>query len=325
MRTSRTIWRAVFMMTALIAASPVFAQAYPSKPVRVVVPFPPGGAVDFYARVVANPLSELLGQPVVVDNKAGASGMIGADLVAKSAPDGYTLLLGNIASLAINAGIYPKMTYDPVKDLTPIIRTVDVNYVMAVHPSLPANSVAELIAYAKANPGKLAYGSAGSGSLPHLSVELMKSLTGIDLVHVPYKGGGPMVTDLLGGSVQIVIADQANLMPHVKTGKLRALAVGSPKRSPNYPDIPTFAEAGLVGFEATAWQGLVGPTGMPSDVVQRINEAVNKVMAMPDVRERLVAGGLDPVGGTPEEFGRFIRSEIVRWSKIAKDVGAKAE
>ena len=316
---------ATISMSALVATPQAFAQAFPSKPVRVIVPFPPGGAVDFYARVVANPLSELLGQPVVIDNKAGASGMIGADLVAKSAPDGYTLLLGNIASLAINAGIYPKMPYDPVRDFTPIIRTVDVNYVMAVHPSVPARTVTELIAYAKANPGKLAYGSAGSGSLPHLSVELMKSLTGTDLVHVPYKGGGPMVTDLLGGSVQIVIADQANLMPHVKTGKLRALAVGSPKRSANYPDIPTFAEAGQVGFEAIAWQGLVGPAGLPADVVKRINEAFNKAMAMPEVRERLVAGGLDPVGGTPEEFGRFIRSEIVRWSKIAKDVGAKPD
>jgi tripartite-type tricarboxylate transporter receptor subunit TctC len=325
MQIFRMRWRAVLLTIALIATSQAFAQVYPSKPVRLVVPFPPGGAVDFYARVVANPLSEMLGQPVVIDNKAGASGMIGADLVAKSAPDGYTLLLGNIASLAINVGIYPKMAYDPAKDFTPIIRTVDVNYVMVVHPSVPATTVAELIAYAKANPGKLAYGSAGSGSLPHLSAELMKSLTSTDLVHVPYKGGGPMVTDLLGGSVQVVIGDQANLMPHVKTGKLRALAVGSPRRSTLYPEIPTFTEAGLVGFEVIAWQGLVGPPGMQPDVVKRLNEAFNKTMTIPDVRERLLVGGLDPVGGTPEEFGRFIRSEIVKWSKIAKDVGAKAE
>ena len=325
MQTSMTRWRAILMVIAMISTSQALAQSFPTKPVRLVVPFPPGGAVDFYARVVANPLSELLGQPVVIDNKAGASGMIGADLVAKSAPDGYTLLLGNIASLAINVGIYPKMAYDPAKDFTPIIRTVDVNYVMVVHPSVPANTVAELIAYAKANPGKLAYGSAGSGSLPHLATELMKALTGTDMVHVPYKGGGPMVADLLGGSVQVVIGDQANLMPHVKTGKLRALAVGSPKRSANFPEIPTFAEAGLVGFEVIAWQGLVGPAGMPPDVVKRLNDAFNKTMAMPEVRERLLGGGLDPVGGTPDEFGRFIRSEIVKWSKIAKDVGAKAE
>ena len=251
--------------------------------------------------------------------------MIGADVVAKAPPDGYTLLLGNIASLAINVGIYPKMAYDPAKDFTPIMHTVDVNYVLVVHPSVPANSVAELMAYAKANPGKLSYGSAGSGSMPHLSTELMKALAGIDLVHVPYKGGGPMVTDLLGGSVQLAIADQANLMPHVKTGKLRALGVASPQRSAIYPELPTIAESGFAGYEATAWQGLVGPAGMPPDVVRRLNQTLAKVMALPAVRERLISGGLDPVADTPEEFGRFIRSEISKWSKIAKDVGAKAE
>jgi tripartite-type tricarboxylate transporter receptor subunit TctC len=308
-----------------LAAAHAIAQTYPVKPIRVVVPFPPGGAVDFYARVVQQPLSEMLGQPVVIDNKTGASGMIGAESVAKAAPDGYTLLLGNIASLATNVGVYPKMPYDPMKDFTPIVRTVDVNYVLVVHPSLPVKTVPELIAYAKANPGKLSYGSAGSGSLPHLGTELFKAQTGIDMVHVPYKGGGPMVTDLLGGNVQMVIADQANLMPHVATGKLRALAVATPKRSPNAPDLPTIAETGVTGFEATAWQGLVGPAGMPSDVVKRLNEAFNKVMAMPAIREKLIGGGLDPVGGTPEQFGRFIGSEIGKWSKIAKDVGAKAE
>jgi tripartite-type tricarboxylate transporter receptor subunit TctC len=319
------IVRSAVAVAALVAAAHAAAQAWPTKPIRLVVPFPPGGAVDFYARVVQQPLSEVLGQTVVIDNKAGASGMVGAEAVAKSPPDGYTLLLGNIASLAINVGIYPKMPYDPLKDFTPIIRTVDVNYVLVVHPSVPVKSVPELIAYAKANPGKLSYGSAGSGSLPHLGTELFKAQTGTDMVHVPYKGGGPMVTDLLGGSVQVVIGDQANLMPHVQSGKLRALAVATSKRSPNAPDIPTIAETGLAGFDATAWQGLVGPAGMPPDVVRRLNEAFNKVMAMPAVRERLVGGGLEPVGGTPEQFGRFIGSEIAKWTKIAKDVGAKAE
>ena len=320
-------WLARLTLVAVLALATTVSsgQSYPSKPIRIIVPFPPGGAVDFYARVVQEPLSEALGQPVIIDNRAGASGMIGADVVAKAAPDGYTLLLGNIASLAINVGIYPKMAYDPAKDFTPIMHTVDVNYVLVVHPSVPANSVAELIAYAKANPGKLSYGSAGSGSMPHLSTELMKSLAGIDLVHVPYKGGGPMVTDLLGGSVQLAIADQANLMPHVKTGRLRALGVASPKRSAIYPELPTIAESGFAGYEATAWQGLVGPAGMSPDVVGRLNQTLAKVMAMPAVRERLIGGGLDPVADTPEEFGRFIRSEISKWSKIAKDVGAKAE
>jgi tripartite-type tricarboxylate transporter receptor subunit TctC len=317
--------RIAVAVTMLVAAAAAHAQPYPSKPVRVVVPFPPGGAVDFYARVVQQPLSEALGQTVVIDNRVGASGMVGADHVAKSAPDGYTLLLGNIASLAINAGIYAKMAYDPARDFTPIMRTIDVNYVLVVHPSVPAKSVGELVAYAKAHPGKLSYGSAGSGSLPHLATELFKAGTGTELVHVPYKGGGPMVTDLLGGTVQVVIGDQANLMPHVKSGKLRALAVASAQRSPNYPELPTIAEAGVPGFQATAWNALVGPAGLPPDVVKRVHEAFSRAMAQPAVREKLLGAGLEPVGDSPEELARFIPAEIAKWSKIAKDVGARAD
>jgi tripartite-type tricarboxylate transporter receptor subunit TctC len=320
-----TILRTAFFALTFAAATGAHAQAFPSKPIRLVVPFPPGGAVDFFARVVQVPLAENLGVPIVIENKAGASGMIGAEFVARAPADGYTLLIGNIASLAINVGVYPKMTYDPVKDFTPIVRTVDVNYVLVVNPVLAAKTVPELIAHARANPGKLAYGSAGSGSLPHLATELMKAQTGIDVVHVPYKGGGPMVTDLLGGSVQVVIGDQANLMPHVATGKLRALAVAGPQRSPNAPELPTMTESGLPGFDATAWQGVVGPAGMPADVVKRLNDAFNKVMLLPDVRAKLIGGGVDPVGGTPEAFGNFIRAEIAKWSKIARDVGARAE
>ena len=205
------------------------------------------------------------------------------------------------------------------------MRTVDVNYVLAVHPSLPVKTVAELLQYAKSNPGKLSYGSAGSGSLPHLGTELLKAQAGIDMVHVPYKGGGPMVTDVLGGQIQVVLGDQANLMPHVQTGKLRALAVATTKRSANAPAIPTIAESGLPGFDATAWQGLVGPAGMNPDVVRKLNEAFNKVMITPAVRDKLVTGGLEPMGGTPQQFGRFIDGEITKWTKIAKDVGVKAE
>jgi tripartite-type tricarboxylate transporter receptor subunit TctC len=314
----------VLAALACALATIASSQTYPQKPIRLVVPFPPGGAVDFFARTVQPALGEALGQPVVIDNKAGASGMLGAGIVAQSPPDGYTLLLGNIASLAINVGIYAKMPYDPRKDFTPIVRTVDVNYVMATHPSLPVKTVAELIVHAKAHPGKLSYGSAGSGSLPHLGTELFKAQTGTDMVHVPYKGGGPMVTDLLGGNIQVVIGDQANLMPHVQAGKLRALAVATTRRSVNAPDIPTIAET-LSGFDATAWQGLAGPAGMPADTVRRINDAFNKVMGMTAVRDKLIAGGLEPVGGTPEQFGRFIDSEIIKWTKIARDVGAKAE
>jgi tripartite-type tricarboxylate transporter receptor subunit TctC len=309
---------------AVVAATGAAAQGYPNKAVRLIVPFPPGGAVDFYARAVQQPLSEALGQTIVIENRAGASGMVGIDLVAKAPPDGYTLGLGNIASLAINVGIYEKMPYDPAKDLTPITHTIDVNYALVVHPSIAARTVPELVAYAKANPGRIAYGSAGSGSLPHLATELFKSITGTDLVHVPYKGGGPMVTDLLGGTVQMVIADQANLMPHVKAGKLRAIAVASPKRSPNAPELPTIGES-LPGFQAVAWNGLVGPPGLPPDVVAKLNAAVVKVMAMPEVRDRLAGGGLDVVGDSPDEFARFIRAEIAKWSAIAKQVGAKAD
>jgi tripartite-type tricarboxylate transporter receptor subunit TctC len=310
------------MVVALCAASAALAQstAYPSKPVRLIVPFPPGGAVDYYARAVQNRLSETLGPPVLIENRAGAGG-----LVAKSAPDGYTVLVGNIAALAMNVGLYSKMPYDPVKDLTPIMRTVAVDYAMVVHPSVPAQTVAELVAYAKANPGKLSYGSAGSGSAPHLSMELFKQRAGIDLVHIPFKGGGPMVTDLLGGQIQVVIADQANLMPHVKAGKLRALAVGTLVRSAVYPELPTIAESGYPGFEARAWQGIAGPAGLPPDVAKQLQAAIAKVMAMPEVRARLVEGGLDPIVTTPEEFGDFIRAEIAKWSKVAKDVGARVD
>ncbi len=302
-----------------------FAQPFPSKPVRLIVPFPPGGAVDYYARAVQNRLQETLGQPILIENRSGAGGMVGADLVVKAAPDGYTLLVGNIASLAMNVGLYSKMTYDPRKDLTPIIRTVAVNYVMTVHPSVPARSVKELIDHAKANPGKLSYGSAGSGSAPHLATELLKQRAGIDMLHVPFKGGGPMVADLLGGQIHIVIADQANLMPHVKAGKLRALAVGTLERSASYPDIPTIAESGFPGFEARAWQGIAGPANLPADIVTQLNAAFAKAMAFPEVHQRLLDGGLDPITGTPEDFAAFIRSEIDKWAKVAKDVGARVD
>lgn len=302
-----------------------FAQPFPSKPVRLIVPFPPGGAVDYYARALQNRLQETLGQPILIENRSGAGGMVGADLVVKAAPDGYTLLVGNIASLAMNVGLYSKMTYDPRKDLTPIIRTVAVNYVMTVHPSVPARSVKELIDHAKANPGKLSYGSAGSGSAPHLATELLKQRAGIDMLHVPFKGGGPMVADLLGGQIHIVIADQANLMPHVKAGKLRALAVGTLERSASYPDIPTIAESGFPGFEARAWQGIAGPANLPADIVTQLNAAFAKAMAFPEVHQRLLDGGLDPITGTPEDFAAFIRNEIDKWAKVAKDVGARVD
>jgi tripartite-type tricarboxylate transporter receptor subunit TctC len=316
---------ALALAAASLAAWPLAAvAAYPDKPIRIVVPFPPGGAVDYYARIIQAPLGEALGQTIVIDNRAGASGMIGADLVAKAAPDGYTLLLGNIAALAINASLYANMTYDPVKDFTPVIHADDINYVLVVNARLPVKTTAELVAWDKAHPGTLSYGSAGSGSLPQLAVELFKRATGTDFVHVPYKGGGPMVTDILAGQTQLTIADQANLMPHVAAGQLRALAVASPRRSPSYPDLPTIAET-IPGFEAIAWNGIVGPRGLPHDIVVKLNAAFNKVMTDPAVRKRMLEGGLDPVGGTPEAFGAFIVSEKAKWGKVVRDVGAKVD
>jgi tripartite-type tricarboxylate transporter receptor subunit TctC len=324
MRT--VIFRIIFFITTLGGvASHAQAQSWPAKSIRLVVPFPPGGAVDAYARIVQNRLGEQLGQAVVIENRGGAGGMIGAELVTKAPPDGYTLLVGNIAALAMNVGVYASMPYDPARDFTPIMHTVDVNYALVVHPAVPAKTVAELVAHTRANPGKLSYGSAGSGSAPHLATELLKQRAGIELVHVPYKGGGPMVADLLGGQIQLGIGDQANLMPQVKAGRLRVLAVGSARRSATYPEVPTIAEAGYPGFEAGAWQAVVGPAGLPLALAIRINETLAKVMAMPDVRERLVGAGLDPVGGSPDDLARLIRAEITKWSKVAKEVGARAD
>jgi tripartite-type tricarboxylate transporter receptor subunit TctC len=308
------------LMVLLLLSGIANAQTYPSRPIRLIVPFPPGGAVEFYARAVQPHVQEILGQPVLVENRAGAGGMIGVDLVAKSAPDGHTLAVGNIAALAMNVGVYSKMPYDPLRDLTPVMRTVAVNYAMVVHPS-----VGELVSFLKSNPGKLAYGSAGAGSAPHLATESFKQVAGLDMIHVPFKGGGPMVTDLLGGQIQLVIADQANLMPHVKAGRLRALAVSTLQRSTVYPELPTIAESGFPGFEARAWQGLVGPANLPPPVVARLHDAFSRAMAIPEVRDRLVGGGLDPIVTSPQEFGAFIRAEIERWSKVAKTVGAKAD
>ena len=308
---------------ALAPLAQAQAQAYPSRPIRLIVPFAPGGAADIYARTVQAALAENLGQPIVIENRAGASGMIGAEAVAKAAPDGYTLLMGNVATLAINAAVYAKMPYDPLKDLTPIMQTGVVNYVLVVHPAVPAGSVAELIAHARAHPGKLSYGSSGSGSAQHLIAELFMAQTATKMTHIPYKGTGAIVGDLIAGHVTVAFADQSSMMPQVKAGKLRALAVGGLRRSPEYPDIPTVAEAGrLPGFEAVAWIGVAGPAGLSPAIVRRLNEALVKVNAAPAMRERLAGVGLTAVTGTPEDFGGYIRSEITKWTKVAKDTGA---
>ena len=324
---NKTIWLQVLAAWLCFGVvPPALAQAYPNKPVRLIVPFPPGGAVDIYARTIQAALTEHLGQPVIIENRSGASGMIGAEAVAKSAPDGYTLLVGNVATLAMNSAVYPKMTYDPVKDFVPIMQTVMVNYVFVVNPGVPARTVAELVAYARANPGKLSYGSSGSGSAQHMAAELFKAQTQTNMTHVPYKGTGALVGDLIAGHVQVAFADQASMMPQVKAGKLRALAVGGARRSDEYPEIPTVAEAAsLPGFEAVAWQGIAGPAGLPPAIVNRLHDAFAKTHAAPGMRERLAGVGLTSVGGTPQDFGRYIRSEIGKWTKVAKDVGVTVD
>lgn len=314
------------LLLVAFAASAALAQSYPTKPLKLIVPFPPGGAVDVYARIVQPALAETLGQPIIIENKTGASGMIGAESVAKAPADGYTILVGNVATLAMNVGIYKKMPYDPVKDFAPVMQTVMVNYALVVNPAVPARGVKELVAYAKANPGKLSYGSSGSGSAQHMAAELFKAQTGTDITHVPYKGTGALVGDLIAGHVSMAIADQASMMPQVKAGKLRALGVGGLKRSAEYPEIPTIAESGnLAGFEAVAWQGIAVPVATPPEIVKRLNEAFAKAQDNPAIREKLVAAGLTPVGGTPDEFGRYIRAEIAKWSKVAKDIGATVD
>jgi tripartite-type tricarboxylate transporter receptor subunit TctC len=301
------------------------AQDYPNKPIRLVVPFPPGGGVDFLARTVQPKLQEGLGVPVLIEYKAGASARIGAEFVAKSPPDGYTLLLGNIQSHGMNPAVFKALPYDPQKDFAPISLAVNVNFFLVVHPSLGVNSVKELIAMAKANPGKLHYASAGSGSAPHLAMELLKSSTGIDIVHVPYKGGGQAVTDVLGGQVPMIVGDLPTFLPHVKAGKLKALAVVGPKRSPLLPEVPTMAEAAVPGFSVTSWQGLLAPAGTPEPIVRRLHAEFVKVLRMPDVADKLAQGGSDPVASTPEEFAAFIRAENERWIRVARTAGVTPE
>jgi tripartite-type tricarboxylate transporter receptor subunit TctC len=306
-------------------AMPAHAQTYPTKPIRLVVPFPAGGTTDILARAVAQKLSETLGQQVIVDNRPGAGGNIGSELVARAAPDGYTLLMGTVGTHAINVSLYPKLPYDPVKDFTPIVLVAGVPNVLVVNPSLPAQSVAELIAYAKANPGKLNFASSGSGTSIHLSGELFKVLTGVQITHVPYKGSAPALTDLMGGQVQLMFDNLPSSLAFIKAGRLRALAVTSKTRAAALPDVPTMVEAGVPDFEASSWFGMLAPAGTPRDIVVRINAEVAKWLATPEAREKLAGQGAIAAGGAPEDFARHIASETAKWEKVVKASGAKVE
>jgi len=320
-------WIRKWATGALIAviASAAMAQSFPTRPIRVVVPFPAGGTTDVLARAAAQKLSETLGQPTVVDNRPGAGGNIGAELVAKSPPDGYTLLMGTVGTHAINPSLYPRMPYDHVRDFAPVILVAGVPNVLVINPALPVNSVQELIAYAKANPGKLNFASSGNGTSIHLSAELFKTMTGVQITHIPYKGSAPALQELMGGQVQLMFDNLPSSLALIKGGKLKALAVTSKERAAALPDVPTIAESGLPGFEASSWFGLLAPAGTPQPVIAKLNAEIAKWLATPEAKEKLLAQGANAAGGTPEDFARHIAAETAKWQKVVKDSGAKVD
>jgi len=323
---ARGVAATLFIAAAtLVAPQVASAQAYPTKPVRMVVPFPPGGSLDIAGRLIAQKLSEAWGQSVVVENKPGAGGNIGADLVAKSPADGYTILLGALSTHAVNPSLYKTMPYDAAKDFAPITLIAVTPNVLVVNASSPVNNVKEFIAYAKANPGKLAFGSGSSGSAGHLAGELFKVETGTDAVHVPFKGGAPATQALLAGDTQFMFDNLANAMAQVKAGKLKALAVTTAKRSPLVPDLPTMAEAGLPGFDISTWYGFFAPAGTPPAIVAKWNADVTKILNSPDVRAKFVADGAEPSPNTPEQFAQMIAAELAKYAKLVKASGAKVD
>ncbi|HEV2008915.1 MAG TPA: tripartite tricarboxylate transporter substrate binding protein, partial [Burkholderiales bacterium] len=320
--------RAVAALCALAAFAFVpsaHAQSYPAKPIRWIVTFPPGGPTDVIARMVGAKLTEAWGQQVVIDNRAGAGGVIGTELAAKSAADGYTLLFGTSSGLSVNPALSSKLPYDPARDFAPVSLLVINPQILVVNNAVPVNSLKELIALAKSRPGQLNYGSVGRGSPNHLGMELLKSLAGIEMVHVPYKGTSPAVTDLLAGQVQLLFNSMPSVLPLVKSGKLKGLAVGSAQRSPAAPEIPTIAEAGVPGFEYITWYGMFAPARTPVNIVAKLNAQVVKILAEPEMAQRLASQGAEPRSSTPAELATFMRDETERWKKVIRSAGIKAE
>lgn len=311
-------------LTAL-AAQPVEAQTYPVKPVRVIIGFPPGQATDIIGRAVADKLSAALGQQFVVDNRAGAAGIIGTELTVKSPPDGYTLLMSSSGPLAVNPGLYSKLPYDPIRDLAPISMTATVPLFLVAHPSLPANNVKELIALAKKDPGRINYGSGGSGVTNHLVMEMFKMMTATNLTHVPYKGGPPAVADLVAGQIQVMFETGPGVVPQVRAGKLKAIGAGGSRRSAALPDLATVAEQGVAGFDGVAWVALMAPAGTPRAIVDRLNAETRKAVATDELKQRFLALGAEAQGGTPEELEAYIRSEMAKWGRVIKESGAKVD
>jgi tripartite-type tricarboxylate transporter receptor subunit TctC len=313
--------RLLAFAAALLALSchDAVAQTYPAKAIRIIVPSPPGDGSDLMARAIGDKLSVAWNTPVVVDNRMGAGGRVGAEAAAKAAADGYTLIMGNAGSHGINAALYADLPYDIERDFTPITQVMRSPNVLVVSPALPAANVRELIALFKANPGKYSYGSGGNGSSAHLSAELFKSMAGVDVVHVPYKGASPALTDVIAGRVAMFIGNLPPAMPHIKSGNVRALAVTTAQRSPLVPDIPTLAESGLPGFETVAWFGLFAPAGTPKPIVDKLQAEVARIVREPDIRERIAALGGEPVGNSPEAFSAIVKGDVAKWKKVVKD------
>ena len=313
------------LVLALLGAAPALAQNYPAKPIRILIAQAPGSATDVISRLVGNRLSEALGQPIVIEARPGAGGVVGTEAAARSAPDGYTLFMANNSTHGSNPAVYAKLPYDAVGDFAPVAFVASVPYVLVVDPSLQVKSVPQLIALAKSRPGKMNYASAGNGSTHHFCGELLKSLAGVDMLHIPYKGSPPAIAGLLGGEVSLMFANLTDIGAQIRSGKLTPLAVTTPKRAPSLPELPTLSEAGLTGFEITSWFGLLAPASTPAPMVARLNAETNKVLARTDIRDALGALGLETAPGTPEQFAAHIKSEIAKFTRIGKAAGIKAE
>jgi tripartite-type tricarboxylate transporter receptor subunit TctC len=318
-------WTGALAAVLLAWAGGPAAQTYPVKPVRLVIPYPPGGGSDTIGRPLAQKIAEGLGQQVVVENRGGANGNIGMEAVARSAPDGYTLVFALSAQLAINPGLYQKLPYDPLKDFAPITLLGEGGYILVVHPSLPAKSLKELLALARSRPGQIAYSSSGNGSGGHLAIELLNSMAGIRMLHVPYKGGGPALMDLIAGQVQVLFATQLASWPHIQSGRIRALATSMAKRPASVPDLPTVSEAGLPGYDSGVWYAVLAPAGTPRDIVMRINAEVLRALKQPDYRSLLVNNTIEPIGSPPERLTQYIRSELAKWAKVIKAANVRID
>lgn len=324
-RSLRRALPALVLASGVLAGADVAAQSYPQKPIRFVVPFAPGGTTDILARLIGQRLPQPLGQSVVIENRPGANGSVGSEIVAKSPPDGYTIIMGYLGSLAINPNLHARLPYDPVRDFAPVTLAASTTQAIVAHPSLPVRSARELIALARTRPGQITYASAGIGAPSHLAGELFKMMAGIDMVHVPYKGSGAALADLLGGHVAVSFGGLAAAAPYVKSGKLRILAVANAARSPAMPEVPTVAESGLAGFEVPSWFGVLAPAATPREIINRLHAEITKILRTQEVRDRLAADGAEVIANTPEQFAAYIKSEIVKWGKVIRDARIRPE